>query len=1375
MPKGFFLFFFSLIQLFSTCFAQNAVLEFSQNLTISDGLAHNGVTSILEDSKGYLWIGTYDGINRYDGYEFVTYKNTIEKELLVSNRVRSLAEDKSGNIWIGTDQGISIYNYKYERFDKLYSITDINQDGPIIRRVIISKDKANILCLTEGDGILVFDANYKLVNHIQPEDTYGVDVYTFFDGIELDASNFIFTTSVGLVSYDFRTEKFKLEIEHERGMSNASVEIKGKIILATRQRGLSIVKVDTRAGKYIYKLKSIQFEDKQFNSVSIDENDNVWLGTTFEGIIHVKNIKAFVAGKDVEKKYFANSSKILRTSSIVANTSNGCWVTTFNKGIYRFDIKENPFKKYIAGLDADKGLRSSSVSHIAAWGKDKVFISAVRGGFALFNTRTGEFEDIPFNIPSNAGNIASVFVDSRKDIWMKILGNYGLCRVRNGSHKIEIIDQRKFPLARTIRPRTITEDQYGHIWVGDEAGVYKISVGDNKEVLAIEELNNNPFFKQNPLSLVRCVYTDPLHNYIWIGTDSDGLIRLSNDENIPVVDLKLKRSIRNKNKDLSISSNFVSTIVRLPNNDLWIGTERGGICKVLNAESEPEFISFTEKNGLSNNVVKRIFYDSEYNLWVATNIGLNKFFTKDNHFRSFSKANGLPFEDFWYSFAKLSNGYVVLSGIDGLCYFKPEKVSDIEKLPPLEFTNFKIFNESVAPGDTIGKRVILDERLNDLRAIELKYDENVFSLELNSLHYSKADNHYLRYQLLPVNEEWIEVPSNQKVISFNGLRHGKYTFRAMASNSLHEWTEPKELSINISPPYWKTTQAYFFYVIFATLVIYIVIFFVLKIQSLRHNLQIEHMEKETVKEVNAAKLRFFSNISHEIKTPLTLITGPVNILADRFKGNVDVKEKLSIVQRQSKKISQLIDQVHDFQRSDANLLEMSMNQFCFDDFIKELKTDFDFMALTDKKQLEVEGLASKVYVSADRDKLEKIFNNLLNNAFKYTKENDSITISYHVKGNDLFISVSDSGKGIDGDDLPYIFERFYQSKHKHSEYTGGSGIGLAFSKRLVEMHYGDIDVESALGEGSKFNLRLPIVIEKGEELAEDKLVDILKVEKEADKSEFLAEQFDISSIKVDEEFAETSVFFAEDNTEMRNFVSGVLSNFFKVKTFTNGQECLDALDQEWPDIVISDVLMPELNGFDLCKTLKTDIKTSHIPVVLLTACTTIDDHIQGLELGADAYIRKPFNVQHLVTRTESLLRNRQQLRERYNIDLPLTRQKEDNKASDNAFLEKLYQLMEKNLDNQELDLDGFAKELYLNRTHFFQKVKAITNQTPYELLKSYRVKKAAEFLVQDGLSVNEVFMMTGFKSRAHFNKLFKEKYEVTPGKFATEMNKKYSS
>ncbi|GAL81970.1 DNA-binding response regulator [Algibacter lectus] len=683
-----------------------------------------------------------------------------------------------------------------------------------------------------------------------------------------------------------------------------------------------------------------------------------------------------------------------------------------------------------------------------------------------------------------------------------------------------------------------------------------------------------------------------------------------------VRDFKVFQFVNDEKNKLSISSNFVTSVIRLPNEELWVGTEGGGICKVLKSDTDPEFISYSEKQGLSNNVVKSILYDDEYNLWISTNVGLNKFDTKELRFRRFGISDGLPFEDFWFSSAKLDNGYFLFSGLDGLCYFNPKNLTNSEVLPRLEFDDFKVFNKSIKPGDEIGNRVLLDTRLKDQDEITLKYNENVFSIKLASLHFSNPDNHNLKYRLLPINENWIEIPSSQQTIYYNGLQPGgDYHLEVMASNALDKWTEPKTLKIVIEPPFWKTWQAYLLYFLLTALSIYIAIKVILRIQKLNHNLEIEQLEKDKVKEINQAKLRFFSNISHELKTPLTLISGPVNALFNQFKNNEEIKEKLQIVERQSNKISHLVNQVHDFQKAEANALKMNYSRFSFNSFIQELITDFSFMAENDNKKLEFESSDTDIIVSADRDKLEKIFYNILGNSFKYTKPNDTIKVDFESEEKDLIVSITDTGKGIDEDDLLHVFERFYQSHNRQDVHSSGSGIGLSFTKLLVEMHYGYINAESELGKGTTIIIRLPIVkkeIAKDQEKIEE---DILSAENKFKFSSQLVPKNNPKEIIADGSFSEALVFYAEDNLDMRLFVSNSLSKFFRLKTFNNGQECLDAMEDEWPDIVISDVQMPELNGLDLCRSIKSDIKTSHIPVILLTALTNVEDKIQGIRDG----------------------------------------------------------------------------------------------------------------------------------------------------------------
>ncbi|PKQ61325.1 hypothetical protein BZG02_16155 [Labilibaculum filiforme] len=1373
MPTKIYILIILLIFTLNESFGVVKKLESSQQLTISEGLAHNGVTCILEDSRGYLWFGTYEGLNRYDGYELKVYKNTIDKDLLASNRVRAIAEDSKGNLWIGTDEGITIYNYSQERFQHIFTNKLYNNKmrGPIVRSILINEDKGVVLCVTEGDGILVFkDDNSFSKQYLLASKDLDLE---FYDAIELDKSNYLFATSGGPVHLNLESGKMILCQEPGYNFNNSLTKIDDNTILLCLDFGIAILEYQISNKKITLKLKGTYLQSESFKTASIDHYRNLWLGTLNDGMIRIENADLIKNGKAFKQSRFNAGKSTLRSSCFAPITKSGCWYGTFNEGIFHFDMEDNPFGKFNIEMGYEFGLTSNLVTHFSALDKDRVFITATRGGIALFNTTEKKFEPLPFHLSDNdKGNITSVFVDSKKNIWMKMMSEDGIYRARKGNQKVEKVVGNTIPAG--IGLRSFSEDKKGNIWIGSADNVYEICMNAKGEVQEVILLNDHPFFKNNKLSLIRSVYVDPVYDFIWLGADSDGLFRVHTKGNGELEDLTIDQYLNDKKNKLSISGNFVSSIIRLPNKDLWIGTEGGGICKVLNSDKEPEFVAFSEKNGLSNNAVKNILYDDEYNLWITTNIGLNKFDTKDFRFRKFSEVDGLPFEDFWFASCKLPNGIMMQSGLDGFCYYNPVDLPDVEDLPIIEFGDLKLFNKLILPGDSVNGRVLLNERLNEQENIELNYNENVFSVEVRSLHFSTHDNHFIKYQLLPINDEWVEVTSDQRNIYYSGLQAGDYELNVMASNSLKQWTEPRKLKIIITPPFWETTVAYISYILLLFLIVYLVMFYILRFQSLKHNLQIEKLEKDNVKEVNLAKLRFFSNISHEIKTPITLISGPVDLLLDRFKNNADVKEKLELVQRQSKKISKLVDQVHDFQKSDANQLKIHYSTFGFSSFLKDLLSDFEFMAKNSNKNLEVKTSCSSIFVTVDKDKLEKILNNLLNNAFKFTESGNTIQVEYSCEDRNLLIKVSDTGRGIAQDDLPFIFDRFYQSQHKHGAYTGGSGIGLAFTKRLVEMHYGSIKVESELNSGTTFTVSMPIVEENASVDLQIKEKEILEIERKHDEIVPAVSQTNLSEIKVGGDFSDSCIFLAEDNDDMRDFVASSLSKFFKVKSFTNGRECLKAMEEEWPDIVISDVLMPELNGLELCRSIKSDIKTSHIPVILLTACATIEDQIKGIKEGADAYIKKPFDMQHLVARTEFLLQNRKQLRQRFQIDIPLSLDKNKDKGNDTLFLEKLYQLMAGNLDNQDLDLDSFAKELFLNRTHFYQKVKAITNQTPFELLKSYRLKKAAEFLVQNQLSVNEVYLMTGFKSRTHFSKLFKEKYNVTPGKFAEESSKKYS-
>ncbi|WP_066627008.1 hybrid sensor histidine kinase/response regulator transcription factor [Labilibacter marinus] len=1350
--------------------ANQVKLDYSQKIAIEEGLSHNGITAIHEDSRGYLWFGTYDGLNRYDGYEIKTFKNDLKEDILLSSRIRCINEDSNGNLWIGTEEGITLFNFNQQQFSDLYSniLEGKGKVGPIVRKIIMDEENKVVICITDEEGILLFNFDYGFIGQYLPSKYIFQGNILIHDALKIYSSEYLLATNKGVLLFDVDSKEYRHILKKPFPVCHALTALNDTAVLAYANVGMSVIRLDSLKQKP--RVGQRYFEKERIRAASIDSIGNIWLGTINNGVVRVKNIEGVLQGKEIQSSVFQIKNAKVRANTIIQTKQKGCWIGTQNEGVFRFDVNDNPFKSFDIGMKQENSIRSNMIAHIAPLDSARSYIVGSIGGVGLFNTESQMFEPLPFELsPQEKARVQVILLDSRGNTWLYIY-RLGLCIVKKDEQTIEVLNQDDYPLLKNVYPRDLLEDKYGNIWLRNNNNVLKLAVNDSSRVTNVSSLADNLFFKNKSLENTKSMYLDPTYDFLWLGTKTDGLYRINcaNDELLNKADVDNYQ--RDKTNHRSITSNFITSIIRLKNNELWVATERGGICQVKDSNWEPTFYSISEEDGLSNNVVRDLVADKNDNLWITTNAGLNVYESKSKILRKFGIRDGLPFHDFWFSSTSLNNGQVLLGGVNGLCYFNPEDIKYHDYFPTFAFDDFKVLNKSIAPGDSLNDRVLLKQHINKTQHISLEHDENVFSFELKSLHFGSPKNYYYRYKLVPFNKDWIINTTEHRHISYSGLPHGEYTLLVSVSNSIKNWTEAKALKITIETPFWKTGWAYVIYVLTVILVSFVVVYFIVRLQRLKYNLQIEKVEKDQAKNINAAKLRFFSDISHEIRTPITLISGPISQLLNRYKGNEELNEKLMLVKRQSQKISQLVDQVHDFQKADENLLKMEYSNFCFNDFVDHLLSDFRFLSKHENKLLEVHDSHEKIYVSADKDKLEKVLNNLLNNAFKYSKPNDKISLAYERKQGELIVKISDTGKGISAEDLPNIFNRFYQSKNREQVHVGGSGIGLAFSKRLVDMHYGFINAESTVNIGSTFTLRLPIVVD--DVVTTQQTAEILSLEEQGVSADLNEDIHQNSDIVLDSSFSNIKVFLAEDNQDMREYITESLSEYFKVKAFSNGKECMNALESEWPDILISDVLMPEMNGLDLCKQVKTDIKTSHIPIILLTACIADNDRIKGLKVGADAYIKKPFDLQHLVTNMETLLKNRKQLRERFLSNLPLTLDSSQESSKDHAFIEKLYSLISENMDNQDLDIDSFAKELFLSRSLFFKKVKAVTNSTPYELLKDYRIKKAAEFLVQKKISVNEVFAMTGFKSRTHFTKLFKEKFGVTPGKYASETRRK---
>ncbi|MBB3696670.1 signal transduction histidine kinase/ligand-binding sensor domain-containing protein/DNA-binding response OmpR family regulator [Flammeovirga yaeyamensis] len=1337
-----------------TSFAQPALNNtLYKSYSMPEGLSHYGVTSVIEDHNGLLWVGTFDGLNTFDGFEFKTFR---DENGLNSNRVRSLFQDDEDNIWVGTDHGISLYDYATQKFINLHmNLTPRGvKAGPVVRQFQNYGDK--ILCTTERSGLLIFDKKTKkleqTIDLLRNELSYKT--------IILPDDKLLIASTNAVIVYNLRNQSIEKVngADKDRYMDIAKYD--DRTYIAIGSKGVNVIKKN-KNNQYISQAKLLR--ENKYHYIDIDKDQNIWLAHKEIGL------DKYSLKRLLKEKEPLTTLNTYRVNTMFIDEEGNKWVGSLRKGLYQIPFYQNVFEQNRLRIGDGSPKWSNHVLHIQKYDSTNIIINVHFRGIINFNTEKNIIEPLPeqFKYLKGQSN-ASIYIDREGGQFVKKFSKQGIhYYMPKGGKKWRLIRAEDNQSFANTKIKDLLLDKHGYHWFATSDGLYRLKLSHNGKVLQSEFINELPRLTSKKIDELRYIYEDPKYNFIWIGTKYDGLIRINNQPDKPLAKMKKAQFIHDESNKYSVSSNFVSCIQRLDNGELWIGTEGGGICLVENSQLASTFKRFDISNGLDNNVVKTIQGDKNGKLWITTNKGLNAFDLKSRSFRNFTVNDGVRISPFEPSSVVMDDGKLVFAGGNGLLYFYPEAVVDSVPMPNFMFGDFKVFNQKIAPLDTLDEKVILTKSLDKTKKIELDYDENVFSLELISLHYTKSKGHLIKYRMLPQETEWVTVPSELKFANYNGLPPGDYTFQVAVSNSKKEWSAVREIEIVIHPPIWRTVWAYLLYVVTLIVVVVVIMRFMLRMNNLKHDLELQHIEKERVEELDKTRTRLFMNIAHEFRTPLTLISGPLQILINMFESNNDANKHLTLIERQSKKMFQLVNQVQDFQKAEQSLLKLKMTSFDFTELINEIKKGFDQLAEHTNKKLTVVGEAHQLFTMADRQKLEIVLNNLLNNAFKFTKEGDEITLTYGVKDEKLFFAVSDNGFGISEKDLPHIFERYYQSEDTNTS-TVGSGIGLAFSKRIVELHYGEINAESEKNVGTTFNVLLPVEVNLKDTFNENRLQEVLQKETDEEKQRILPKGIELPESLIDESLKELNIYYVEDNRDLREFVSTSLSDYFNITSFEHGKQCMEAVESEWPDLIISDILMPEMNGLELCKMIKTDIRTSHIPVVLLTSRSSVDDQVLGLESGADAYISKPFDMKHLIATTQMLLKNRKQLRERFSIDFPVDVEKKNNNKSDRVFMEKLYGLMEKYLDDEELDINIFIKELHLNRTHFYQKVKSITNHTPYELLKLYRLKKAAEFLVKEKLTVSEVYMRTGFKSRTHFSRMFKEHYGITPGKYGKE-------
>ncbi len=1215
--------------------------------------------------------------------------------------------------------------------------------------------------------MLVYNSDAELLRQV----TLDSRLY-FQDAIHLNDECYIFGSNQGLILYDFingNMERIYKRHYYTPTTPATLLRESDSTFLYGSVAGIRRVRHNKMRDNAI----DFEFSDTSYystcaiKSMCRDASGRIYLGLVSNGVHYIDKLGDKMTPVVTRK----------RISTLLLLSDIELWVGTFDDGAMLYDCGQSKFKSFDTSSFEHSVFRTTQ---ICPYGEQSVLCRHNFYNLSLFDIKSGKLTPMPFKLSGEEyNNLRYIHTRANGDLCFLIQNTTRSwwCIIKSGQNKVERIEAPLLSEYRLNNIVGITEDQQGFMWIASEDLFLRIQMDDNYTSQRVENLVEHPIFssRKNDFPRFRALYIDPLHpERLYAASSTYGLYVIDTSlPQAPASELPIEHYYKN-GEEGSPSSNFIAAVIRTPDNTLWVGTERGGVCRVDESAERLKFQAYSTTQGLANNSVKGLLYDKEGRLWVATNHGLSRYDLKSDRFESFRKEQGVPFNIFEYSAFSLGD-QLFFAGGSNSCYFDPSELPVDKETPLIIFDKLKLYDQTITPMVEYNGRVILQSALKAGDLITLKHDERHFTISIDVMSSHSIHNHTIQYRMLPISEQWSTLSQMSEDLSFRGLQPDLYELQVRYANALGELSDTEQLYIRVKRPLLLTGWALSTYVIFIILAVVLITKALMKMQKMRYQLHIEAISKHNLEQLNSEKMRYFSNISHEIKTPITLITAPLSQLSSRFSFDTEMKQKLLLIKRQAEKISELVELMHGVHLNDSNLLQRSDSEFVLEDMLRNICADFKNVTDPDQKALKIECSQPRFMVCADCSMIEKIVDNLLSNAIKHTRVADSITMRCSTNQNIVRIEVEDTGYGISQADLPHLFERFFRASN--SANVGGTGIGLYFTKTLVEMHRGNIEVRSQEGIGSTFTVELPIKIDAEVPAIEQQDLEMWDNNQAAEAkpdNELIIGSLDSISFSENGDNhtpIERIIYVVEDNSEMRRFVVDLLSNFYSVKGFENGEEVLQALELEWPDIIISDVMMPQIDGYELCERIKSNIKTSHIPVILLTASSTVEDRIKGLSSGADSYIPKPFHPQHLFTRIETLLDNRQRLRERFEIGIPLNYGKNSNtSAKDNEFMMQLYDLFNKYIADENISLNDIALEMGQNRSMFFQKVKVITNTSPFELLKEYRLKRAAEMLSEGNLNVNEVCMQTGFKDRSHFSRLFKDRYGASPSKWKVDIS-----
>lgn len=1300
-----------------------------RNYSVNDGMSSNTVWNIIQDDQGYMWFGTKNGLNRFDGHTFKIYQaHESDSSSPINSFIHSICRYDSTRFWVGTEEGLYVLDLVKEKFTKVRAL------GNDLIFSIIQDDIGNMWVGTRSQGLYKYDKvkkrflNYRKgyskvsishnqIRKLQQDNDGNIWIGTFGEGVD------VLNPSTGSIKHI----KAGTTDQH---LSNNFIlslykDLSGNMWIGTLSGGLNCWLKDQNK-IIVYKSGTTNaISDNIVRAIYQPDKDKIYIGTEKGlNVLDLTQNKFTYFTNNLNDPYSISDNAVY---FIYPDNDGGIWVGTYFGGVNYF-VKDGTGFNFYYNTGATDGLSGKAVSCFLEDKPGYFWVGTENGGLNYFDSYTGKFKKYPF-LPQQEklsyNNIHALYKDKEGNLWVGTFsGGLNVINLKTGKIRHYLNDALDPTSLSSNSIYSITEDSKGNIWVGTVKGLNIYNKEKDAFIRIVDkDLQNSCIYK---------IYEDAAGN-IWVATYEGGIIckKAGTDEWI-------QYNTHNSN----ISSNRIISLLDDGKGNLWLGTDGGGLNK-LNLSTK-KITNYTASASLPS-VIFGILQDEKNGIWLSTNEGILKF--SENPIFVLSFANAGNFNNRLYNYNayyKASDGRMFMGSISGMCTFYPDKIALNSNDNNLVLTNFKLFNQDVSFNDK-NAPLTVSPAYADL--IKLHHNQSVISFGFAALNYRDPNRIRYAYKMEGFDDNW-NIVGGQRNATYTNLPPGHYTFKVKATDVYGNWNESTtDIKVVVKPPFYKTIFAYIVYAILIGVGIWILKNYFKRREQAKNAIKLERMKAQKEHEFYQQKIDFFTTMAHEIRTPLSLIMAPLEKLLSTENAPETIKQ-LNVMEQNTQRLLTLVNQLLDFRRIESDIYTIKKERLELVSYIHSLYSRFSPIAQQKGIKFHMSTEVNQLYMEADAEALQKIFSNLLINAFKFAKSFVGIKISLPDtitnSQKKVSISVSDDGVGIPQDELQTVFTPFFKvSSPEHQiKNIGGTGIGLSLAKALAEKHEGEINVVSKQGDTTTFSLTLPY--EQNSTVV----------------SPSLEGQIENNNATL------PGILIVEDDVNMLDFIS---TNFkgegYNIYCAVNGVEALKVLEAQPVELVLSDVMMPEMDGMSLCKKIKNSIDYSHIPVILLTAKGNSDAELQGIESGADAYVVKPFKWKHITALVKNLLENRNKLKEKFNRQPLADISSITTNTHDKKFIETIINIVESRIDDYRLSVEELSKELAMSRSTLHKKLKAISGHVPNEFIRLVRLRTAAKLLISGEYSISEVGYKTGFNSPSYFSRCFIQQFKLTPSEF----------